>query len=255
MGEFRRVSAGDDVSELLLSSRFLNGAIDAITGGDFGAASATIAGRQRSIVCKIRNDSGADIAQYGILGVDAPLYDKTANSKVFLGRLLQFKGLKPKAEHAGRTAHLLEPIKNGKIGLAEIPCAVQCQVNVVTATHRFASIVDDDTAKLKSFEFGQYPFVPAETGTGTKWGVVFLAGVMQPVSLIFGTTTAAFSGTNITVNNIELVLGVDPRTDPLSSTETLSGIENKFAWNVGASKTVLALKKKNGTWTAIQAQC
>lgn len=178
MGNFGRVSPGDDVAGLLFNSEWINAVTAAATAIDPGrpAPPPGYGPARLPFVCRIKNDSGADIGHYGLLGVDGPLFDKTANSRYYLSSVLQFKGVKPKAEHAGRLAFCVEPIKAGKIGKAIIPNAVQCQVNITTATHRFASIKEDDTVKLESGESGTYPMVPAETGTGVKWAVVFMAG-------------------------------------------------------------------------------
>jgi hypothetical protein len=71
---------------------------------------------------------------------------------------------------------------------------------------------------------------------------------------VLGKATAAVSGGSFTIDNIELVCGSDPRSDPSSSSETLS-ISNPFAWNIDDNGDVLAVKKANGTWIATQADC
>ena len=176
MGEFSSVSPGDDVGGLVTNSRFLNSLVNLANnaGGAGGAAPGAELGGQNPLIAKVKNTTASDVNQFGILGIDGPIYDKTANSQGFMQRLLQLKGVKPKQEHAGRTAHPINTIKAGKIGLARIPNAIQCKVNVTDATHRFASIIDDDTGKLESGASGTYPMIPAETGTGVKWAIIFL---------------------------------------------------------------------------------
>lgn len=177
MGEFPTISPGDDPLQLLTSARWLNAVSTAASASEAAAAgSGGPDGARQPLLCKIKNTSGVDVPRYGLLGIDAPLFSKTDNEKYFLGPVLQFKGVKPKAEHAGRLAVLLSPCAPNKIVSAVIPCAVQCKVDVTTATHRFASILDDDILKLTSGESGTYPMVPAETGTGEKWAVLFMAG-------------------------------------------------------------------------------
>lgn len=176
MGEFATISPGDDPLQLLTSARWLN-AVSAVASGGVGggpSGGGSADGGRMPLFCKIKNTSDTDVPRYGVLGIDAPLINKTDNEKYFLGPVLQFKGVKPTQEHVGRLAFCLGPIKQGKIGDAIIPCAVQTKVDIVEATHRHANIIDDDVAKLKSGASGTFPMVPGETGTGVKWAVVFM---------------------------------------------------------------------------------
>lgn len=255
MSGFPTIGPGDDVEPLILDPNWLNGCTRAIavtSGIDAPSDLPDGFGRQ-PFVCKIKNNSGADVGRYGILGIDGPLFDKVANEKYFLGGELQFKGVKPKAEHAGRTAHCLGPIKQGKIGLAIVPNAVQCQVDIVTATDRFASIIDDDLVKLKSGRMGTYPMVPAETGTGTKWAIVFLVSVSGP-RIIHGQAVGVVTGGGFTIDNITVRRGPDPRTNPASSSETIA-VLNPFGWNIDDNGLVRAEGADDGTWDAVQAKC
>lgn len=72
--------------------------------------------------------------------------------------------------------------------------------------------------------------------------------------MVLGKATAAVSGSSFSIDNIELICGSDPRSDPSSSSETLS-LENPFGWNIDDNGDVQAVKKANGTWIATQADC
>ena len=72
--------------------------------------------------------------------------------------------------------------------------------------------------------------------------------------MVLGLATAAVTGAAFTIDNIELVCGSDPRTDPTDATETLS-VENPFGWDIDNNGQVLAVKKANGDWIAKQAEC
>lgn len=72
--------------------------------------------------------------------------------------------------------------------------------------------------------------------------------------MVLGLATAGVSGGTFTIDNIELVCGSDPRTDPTDAAETLS-VTNPFAWDIDDNGQVLATKKANGVWIAIQAAC
>jgi hypothetical protein len=71
---------------------------------------------------------------------------------------------------------------------------------------------------------------------------------------VLGLATAAVTGGTFSIDNIELVCGSDPRSDPTSSSETLS-VANPFAWDIDDNGQVLAVKKASGTWIAVQAAC
>lgn len=72
--------------------------------------------------------------------------------------------------------------------------------------------------------------------------------------MVMGQATAAVSGASFSIDNIELVCGSDPRSNPASTTETLS-VQNPFAWDIDNNGDVLAVKKADGNWIAIQVDC
>lgn len=72
--------------------------------------------------------------------------------------------------------------------------------------------------------------------------------------MIKGLATAAVTGGAFTIDGIELICGSDPRTDPSSATEAIS-IGNPFTWDIDNNGVVVAVKKANGDWIAIQAAC
>ena len=253
---FPIMSAGDDPRVLLKNREWLNGLTGLLNAGGGGGAppASTAGGGREPFRCKIKNASGAAVGRYGILGVSGVIITKTDAEKTFWGPELQVTGVKPKKEHAGCTAHCLGPIDDGKIGQAIIPNAIQCQVDVVTATHRFASIIDDDVLKLRSGATGQFPMIPAETGTGVKWAIVFLVGVGGGMNIIHGRSVGAVSGGTITLDSIEVKNGVDPRDDPNSATETVE-VDNPFEWDIDDNGLVRAEQEDDGPWTAVQAKC
>lgn len=63
----------------------------------------------------VRNDTGRDVARFGLLGVDAILYGPNENLPEFQARAV-FLGVIPTAAHAGRYCVAQEPIAAGKIG-------------------------------------------------------------------------------------------------------------------------------------------
>jgi len=172
MGDaFRKVRSGDP---LAIPANTFNAFIDAAiahrqqqnVGG--GRQSAY---RQASIVL-VRNDSGTDVGQFGVLGISGVVFDPATALEGFQGRVA-LSGVTPVAgTHEARFVIAAEPIKSGDIGTAYIAGARQVQVSVADANHRFAEIVGGDAAKLASGVAGTAHIIWKEAGTGTKWAIV-----------------------------------------------------------------------------------
>ncbi len=95
-----------------------------------------------------------------------------------------------------------------------------------------------------------------ETAAEFRWHEDASEWQTQPLVCheVLGLATAAVTGGSFTIDNIELVCGSDPRSDPSDATETIS-VANPFGWNIDDNGTVLAGKKADGTWIAKQAEC
>ena len=122
----------------------------------------------------VRNDSGGDVDQHGILGIDGPLISPTDNLDEFK-RQVVISGVTPTADHADAFVVLLEPLADNAVGQAIISgvCAVQVDVAKESDTTCGADV--DDTAKLKSAT-GSNQIIWKESGTGTKWAIVRVGG-------------------------------------------------------------------------------
>jgi hypothetical protein len=78
----------------------------------------------------------------------------------------------PNSSHVETFAVLIEPAANGAIVRAAVSGAFACLVNVIDASHRFATIKDGDSEQLQSTACGVLQLVWKESGTGTKkWAV------------------------------------------------------------------------------------
>ena len=253
---FPRMSAGDDPRVLLTDGEWLNGVSALLTPAGLGGGQRPLLNVGRlPFACKIKNNSGAAVGRYGILGVSDVIIKKSDAEATFWGPSLELVGVKPTAAHAGRTAHCLGPIDDGKIGLAIIPTAIQCQVDMVAAGDRFASVIDNDVAKLRSGASGTYPLIPAETGTGVKWAVVFLVGRGGTTNVIHGQAVGAMSGTGgHDLDHIQVMNGADPREDVEDADEPIS-VLNPFGYTSDDNGLVRAEQADNGDWIVTDAQC
>ena len=172
MGDaFRKVRSGEP---LAIPANTFNAFIDAaiahrqqqnVGGGRLPAY------RQASIVL-VRNDSEADVGQFGVLGISGVVFDPATALEGFQGRVA-LTGVTPFAgTHEGRFVIAAEPIRSGEIGSAYADGVCQVQVNVTDASHDYAEIADGDAAKLASGVAGTAYIIWKEAGIGVKWSIV-----------------------------------------------------------------------------------
>jgi len=171
----RRVNRGDP---LRIRAEDWNKTLDLIrraSGGDpptDGQAPPRAASSQTAVL--IRNDSGADVARFGVLGIDAPLIAADAELAEFQ-TAVRLAGVTPsETAHQGAFAIALEPIANGAIARAVVDGVVQCQVSMTAEGDPFAEVKDADATQLVSGPTGSARILWAEAGTGTKWAIVAL---------------------------------------------------------------------------------
>ena len=133
------------------------------------------AGQGPAAAVSVQNNSGADVARFGVLGVDSPIFSPTA-SLVAFQEGIAINGVTPSsASHLGKFVVLLEPLANGKVGSACAAGLVPVQVNVANATDGFADVTGGDTSKLTSGTSGAAQILWKAGGTGTQWAIVRLA--------------------------------------------------------------------------------
>jgi hypothetical protein len=131
--------------------------------------------RQSGLVL-VRNDSGADVDQFHVLGIDGPLIAPDASEQNFKDRVA-LKGVAPtEDDHLGRFVVCIEPIKAGALGVA---CAAGvCQVKIDVPdedTERpFAEVADGVTANLEAVHSGSADILWRAGGTGVQWAIVRL---------------------------------------------------------------------------------
>ena len=121
----------------------------------------------------VRNESGADVGRFAVLGIDAPSVLPSISEEGFQEHLI-LDGVTPAAgTHEGRFVIMAEPIAAGEIGQAYASGVCQVQVNVADEAHEYADIADGDAAELASGSSGAC-ILWKEPGTGTVWAIVRL---------------------------------------------------------------------------------
>lgn len=80
----------------------------------------------------IRNDTGADLPQFGIVGIGSPLVSPSDNMGAFLNRFA-FAGVVPSTTYKTKFAITLEPIATGSCGRCRISGLCHCYIYMASA--------------------------------------------------------------------------------------------------------------------------
>lgn len=176
MGDaFKKVQAGQRIA---ISAEAYNAFIDAAQAvrehKQFGIEASQFF-RQSGIV-KLKNASGADQARFAVLGLSEPIILPSANEIEFK-RQVTFEGVVPaKNDHRGKFAVLLEPIADGKIGLAVIAGVVPVRLKVdPDQLYDRAEIIDADSGKLLNVPHGSARVLWIDAlGSVERWAIVRL---------------------------------------------------------------------------------
>lgn len=123
----------------------------------------------------IKNTTASDVAAFGVLAIDAPVFDYAAvEQEVFRG--VRFKGIAPSTStpHYGKFAILQEPAKaNDGFARAVIGGVTLAKLNIADADDVAAEIANNQTGYLSTQAHGSARILWKESGTGTdKWGLV-----------------------------------------------------------------------------------
>jgi len=182
MGDaMKKVKSGDP---LVIPSQTFNSFIDAAQAHKARQQASSQTDRQafrQSGIVLVKNASGADRSRFDVLGIDAPVITPTDNEDTFKNKVVLSGTTSAEPDHLGRFVVLLEPLADGKIGMACASGVCAVHVDVQHEDHRFADIKDSDASCLQSCASGAATILWKETGTGLKWAIVHLAGAMPPV--------------------------------------------------------------------------
>lgn len=167
-GLWDKVDSGD---KIVISAQVWNAILDAAVANRMGDNPSPdgAPGSRSATVIRIRNDSGAAVSRFGILGLNGPISTPTNNLTEFK-RTIAFKGITPATgTHEGKFAVLLEPLAKDKIGAAVVSGIAPVQV---TGSGDFAEITNSDTTKLTAGSTGSARILWAESGSGQRWAVI-----------------------------------------------------------------------------------
>lgn len=224
---FKRFIAGERIKSISASQ--INGWTDAAehvkSAGSVGAA--TRRDLPPSGVIQVRNDSGATVARFGVLGIDGPVVDPADNLAAFQGRQILSCSTPADGTHRGRFVVLKDRLANGAIGRAWAFGVCPTPLVVTTDTEDLTTAEITNAASYLSMAAGGSAQVLwKESGTGAKWGLVRFGAVtatgLFPVTLTGDggsagddTTQCSFTYTiSDAITGAELATSVSPITSP-----------------------------------------
>lgn len=140
-----------------------------------------------SVRVKIQNNSGAEVDQYGILGIEGVAITRANNEAEFDNGEVVLDGVTPAVEsstsagHTGKFAIIQEPIDDDKIGLAIVAGVTRCKVLINNEADAFADILDGESDHLESGASGAARILhveesPIESGEDVYWCLVLIGG-------------------------------------------------------------------------------
>lgn len=144
--------------------------------GQLGAGRPVPSSGPPALDVRVLNDSGADVARGGVLGISGVQVDRATNADEFETRPT-LTGVQPATGHEAKFVIALEPIPDGAVGRCVLTglAAVKLYVNV--EGHGFAAAKAGESAELETVAAGPARIVWKESGTGTgKWALMLLGG-------------------------------------------------------------------------------
>jgi hypothetical protein len=197
------VAPGQQPGPVLRDSRRVNAwnaaARDFLRSGESGAGAPLDSRLGPQLVVYVRNDTGADLPDFGVVtlsdsllaGTDAEQSQRDTREQPIL------KGLLPAADTV--IAVTQEPIRKDGIGRATVLGVTPCKLLVNAAGHAAARVIAGDTAKLGSAGDG-VPVIYKAATSGETWAVVLLgAGTANGSGLLRGKLdgTQSFQGSAV----------------------------------------------------------
>ncbi len=182
---------------------------------------------QSAFLTPVKNDSGAVVPRFGILGVAAPLFDPGDAPEAFRRRAAVAGVTPTEQDHLGRFVVALEPIAPGAIGVAcgAGLCAAQVDFPADGRERRCADVANGSSVKLRASDRGAATIIWKEAGTGVKWAIVRLGGEsglrLFPVVL---SVSSGFQGS-----------ALQPPTWHYDVADAISGVVLAFAVNPTAA--------------------
>jgi len=107
-----------------------NALVDLLSSNQPTTSGGRIIGGSDPTVCLVRNDTGAALPLFGVVGLGDPLITPTENLNAFLGQF-QFEGvLAESADYEHKWGLTLQPIASGDCGLVRVSGLAHCWIDL-----------------------------------------------------------------------------------------------------------------------------
>jgi hypothetical protein len=187
---------------------------------------------QGVFLCK--NASGGDLPAFSVVGINGPLFTPTYNLQEFKNKTVLTASTPDADYHTKKFGVLLNPCSNNGIARVCVCGLTPVQLSVQSEDDTICGIADGYSTHLITGS-GETPIFWKDSGTGTKWGLVFLGNSSGGFDRITGLTTAAVTGGNFYIDNVKVIKGANPLDDPDSTTETIPAT-NTMSWTAEIAK-------------------
>lgn len=170
---FGKVSPG---SPFRFPAELYNRLTEVARGVDLDNSGAVGSLFSQSGIILVRNDSGADVGRFGVLGIDGPIVGPAEDDMEFR-RQVALSGVAPVlADHAGKFVITLEPIAQGAIGRGIVDGIVPVRLKVSAAVPQdWAEVEDGQTGTLRNAGTGSaWVLWVEDSGDSEQWAVVRL---------------------------------------------------------------------------------
>ncbi len=174
MSPFSKVTAG---APLQIPARAYNAFVDAAHLArrvDADAAPGSVRRGPNEHLVLVRNDSGADLPRFGVLGISGPVVEPgpDGNESEFKRRAAIIgAAITAGDDYLGRFVVATEPIANGKIGWAVIRGVTPVVLNVIDEEHGHADTFADEQTLRTGFT-GAARILWKEAGVGERLGLI-----------------------------------------------------------------------------------
>lgn len=216
------------------------------TGGPVGVP------EQAKNIILCRNDSGSDVARWGVLEISGVVFDPSSGSdaEATFTSTPCVIGVTP-TDGAKPFVIAVEPIASGVIGRVAVAGVVQCKLDVVNELHIAARTKAGSTSQMETADVGTSGIVWKESGTGVeKWSLLRMGSIMPVVR--FGEISAAWNkGATATVTRL---FPDGTQSDPSQTFSALNQFANIPAPEGGGTRFVMCAYIKT-TWMLIAAEC
>ena len=219
---------------------------------------------QHAVEILIRNESSSTVGRHGILRIAGIAITPTAAEARFRDRPI-FVGQAPDSASTHGIVVTLEPIKQNAIGRAIIVGLAVAQVNVTSASHKFAKPIASNRTNFVSDAAEGFPLIwGVHTGTQPSWCAILLGsgptggGSVTDAITCYATADFDTSDATIPIKVLKVRRGSGVAVDDEFSIPNKlwkHAVSGEYAY-VGLTGTMIEVDRdSDGEWTIVELIC